>query len=175
METPARPIPSFARRPNELSNASAKIGRLPPDPRTDRASVVALLQDFLLNTVAQNDDVSRGLVCVFAEQIVDNAIVFAKKQHDYGPGNIASFGEFGVLVRTSDKIARLTNLQGRPAVNESVGDSWLDVANYGVIAQMVRARLWPGCQEKHMLAPSTPPSDFIGDGTQPPRGTDFLD
>lgn len=67
------------------------------------------------------------------------------KQRDYGPGNIDSFGELGVLVRLTDKHARLRNLlYDNPAEpsNESLDDTWLDLANYGLIALMVRRGIW---------------------------------
>jgi hypothetical protein len=63
------------------------------------------------------------------------------KQHDYGHSNITDFGEFGVLIRANDKMARLKNLlplQGRGAKNESIEDSWCDLSNYGIIALMLR-------------------------------------
>lgn len=67
------------------------------------------------------------------------------KQRDYGPGNIADFGELGVLIRSNDKMARLKNLlyhNPGEAENESLDDTWLDLANYGLIAQMIRRGLW---------------------------------
>jgi len=62
------------------------------------------------------------------------------KQKDYGPGNIMAFGELGVLVRVNDKIERLKNLHksGKEPKNESLDDSWRDLANYGIIALMLR-------------------------------------
>jgi len=126
-----------------------------PDFRT----VVEMLSDFLLNEVPQASELSRSLVFRFAKQTVSNAIVFAEKQHDYGAGNIAKFGERGVLVRVSDKVERLINLDGGTAPqNESVKDNWGDVANYGTIGQMTNAGEWPGCQEKHLLCRTTPPA-----------------
>lgn len=67
-----------------------------------------------------------------------------RKQHDYGPGNILDFGDQGVLVRANDKMARLKNLykSGDAPANETVDDSWLDLANYAVIALMVRKGYW---------------------------------
>ena len=83
------------------------------------------------------------------EQAVDMLLaemrrVLLAKQADYGPGNIAKFGELGVLVRASDKVERLTNLlqSGREPNHESLDDSWLDLANYGLIGLMVRRGLW---------------------------------
>lgn len=68
-----------------------------------------------------------------------------KKQRDYGPGNIDGFGELGVLVRATDKQARLRNLlydnPGGPS-NETLDDTWLDLSCYGLIALMVRRGIW---------------------------------
>ena len=74
--------------------------------------------------------------------------LFDRKQRDYGSRNISDFGEHGVLVRANDKIARLKNLQGKPASNEAVEDSWADLSVYGVIARMCRAGTWPGLTEE---------------------------
>ncbi len=62
------------------------------------------------------------------------------KQRDYGPGNILKFGEFGCLVRASDKLERLINLMDsdREPQNESIEDTWKDLRNYAQIAVMVR-------------------------------------
>jgi len=62
------------------------------------------------------------------------------KQHDYGQGNILAFGEFGVLVRASDKLERLKNLLKKDLEpeNESIIDTWRDLAGYAIIALMLR-------------------------------------
>lgn len=66
-----------------------------------------------------------------------------RKHADYGPGNIAAFGEFGLTVRLSDKIERLKNLvRMETPKNESLEDTYMDIANYGIIALMVRRNLW---------------------------------
>jgi hypothetical protein len=66
---------------------------------------------------------------------------FIKKHQDYGKGNILSNKELGIAFRTTEKIERLKNLLMTPEqlpVNESIDDSWLDVAVYAVIAKMYR-------------------------------------
>lgn len=65
--------------------------------------------------------------------------LLCSKQHDYGHGNILSFGVIGVAVRMSDKVARLVNLTGRDvdAVNESLLDTWRDIVGYAVISGML--------------------------------------
>ena len=71
--------------------------------------------------------------------------VFDHKQRRYGPGNIAAFGEQGVLVRVHDKLARLVNLwrTGQEPADETKDDSWGDLATYAVIALMCRWGWWP--------------------------------
>lgn len=68
--------------------------------------------------------------------------LLVKKQRDYGPGNILAFGELGILVRLNDKIERLKNLHRAGKLNEpqneSVTDTWMDIANYAIIALMLR-------------------------------------
>ena len=61
-----------------------------------------------------------------------------RKQHDYGHGNINRFGIYGVIVRLSDKIERLANLNNidKPQ-NESRQDTLLDIVGYCVIALML--------------------------------------
>ena len=83
------------------------------------------------------------------EQAVDSVLselkeLMISKQKDYGPQNILSFGECGVLVRVNDKVERLKNLHkaGRQPKNESVEDTWKDIANYGIIALMVRREIF---------------------------------
>jgi len=80
---------------------------------------------------------------IIARECVDLLIA---KQKDYGPGNINAFGEYGVLVRVNDKVERLKHLlspSGENAPNnESIDDSWRDLTNYPIIAQMVRRGWW---------------------------------
>ena len=73
----------------------------------------------------------------------DLAELCISKQRDYGKGNILGFGEFGVLVRLNDKVERLKNLIGKDPLNESVEDTWRDVAGYAIISLM----LIEGCFE----------------------------
>lgn len=66
---------------------------------------------------------------------------FIKKHRDYGKGNILSIKELGIAFRESEKVERLKNLlmdQSKTPANESIDDSWLDIAVYAVIAKMFR-------------------------------------
>jgi hypothetical protein len=74
---------------------------------------------------------------------IENVATLDRKQRDYGSRNISEFGEFGILMRVWDKICRLKNLMGKEnPKNESIDDSWLDMANYAVIAILVRRGIW---------------------------------
>jgi len=79
------------------------------------------------------------------EEAVDEVLrelrgILVNKQRDYGHNNITDFGEFGVLVRLNDKVCRLKNLltKNKEPKNESIDDSWVDTANYAIIAIMLR-------------------------------------
>ncbi len=60
-----------------------------------------------------------------------------KKQHDYGQGNILKFGEQGILVRMSDKIERLINLQDKEGVTEPKYDAIDDLGGYSIVWEML--------------------------------------
>jgi len=74
--------------------------------------------------------------------------LFAKKHADYGPNNIAKFGEVGVMVRLNDKFERLLNLflNGKNPNNEAIEDTLMDIANYAIIWLMIRAKEWPNAK-----------------------------
>ena len=82
--------------------------------------------------------------------------LFVKKQTDYGPTNVgmglAQVKEdediqkslLGLSVRMNDKVQRLMNLtfnQQKPN-NESIEDNLLDIANYAVMALIVKKGHW---------------------------------
>jgi hypothetical protein len=74
--------------------------------------------------------------------------VLLQKQKDYGPLNIAQApgGPInGLRVRMHDKLARINHLvdSGATPENESLRDSFLDLANYAIIAMMVLDGDWP--------------------------------
>ena len=73
--------------------------------------------------------------------------ILTKKQVDYGPLNIwnAPGGATnGLMVRMSDKLERLKNLiyNSIEPNNEALEDSFVDIANYAVIALMVERGIW---------------------------------
>lgn len=82
--------------------------------------------------------------------------MFCKKQLNYGKSNIMLGGDVkdpedrklaiqGVIIRMNDKINRLITLGLRNAkdnVNESMVDTFQDLCNYAIIAQMVSREKW---------------------------------
>ncbi len=76
-----------------------------------------------------------------AKQIVkDNLKVLSRKAKDYGQTNLLLCGEYGIVVRMQDKVSRLLNLlkTGQEPKNESIEDSFSDLANYALLAQLLR-------------------------------------
>lgn len=75
------------------------------------------------------------------QQVLDELLeMFLKKHKDYGKGNILSIKELGIAFRISEKIERLKNLylsQDHPR-NESIEETWLDIATYAVIAVLYK-------------------------------------
>ena len=83
--------------------------------------------------------------------------LFLRKQHDYGPQNVAvgsllkttediKLSLLGIWFRMNDKIERMKTLLLRNGENsvegEPVTDSFSDVSNYGVMAQVVARGKW---------------------------------
>ena len=72
--------------------------------------------------------------------------LFDRKNRDYGTGNISTFGELGVLVRCSDKVARLKNMlvdnRGAKPNFESLEDSWRDLAVHAMIGLLCHRKEW---------------------------------
>ncbi len=72
----------------------------------------------------------------------DIAHLLVRKNADYGDDNINKYGEFGVLVRLTDKFARLQHLWEKEAKNESIDDTIDDIIGYGIILKMMRRGEW---------------------------------
>jgi hypothetical protein len=93
----------------------------------------------------------------FLEIQNEQYVLFAKKMMDYGLGNIAlgtsleepediQLSLTGVWLRVNDKINRLKNMLKRNGKNyvdgETMMDSFVDIANYGIIAMLVMRGKW---------------------------------
>ncbi len=72
------------------------------------------------------------LLSMFADVQKESRNMVNKKIHDYGAEPLLFFKDYGCLVRATDKVMRLNNLykNKKPKVDESIEDSWMDLANY---------------------------------------------
>ena len=82
--------------------------------------------------------------------------LFCKKQLDYGPSNIGlgraqpekpkdiRLSSMGVGIRMQDKISRFLNLSmnDKEPNHESLDDTLIDIANYAIMALIVRDKKW---------------------------------
>ena len=83
--------------------------------------------------------------------------LFSVKQHDYGPHNISmgtdlktkedvNFALMALVIRINDKVNRLMNLivkkGGAEGAAEPALDAFSDLANYGIMAQIVANKKW---------------------------------
>lgn len=93
----------------------------------------------------------------FAQVVKDyaqgNATLLLMKHRDYGPKNIANApgGALnGLRVRIHDKTARINHLidSGATPQNESLRDSFIDLANYALIALLVLDGKWAGASNE---------------------------
>ena len=75
-----------------------------------------------------------------AKEAISIANIVVRKQRDYGPANITTFGLEGVMIRLSDKINRLINLlqNQKDPENESVEDTLIDISGYAIIGLMLQ-------------------------------------
>jgi len=93
----------------------------------------------------------------FKENQQEQYELFARKMMDYGISNIALGSNLeeaddiqlsltGIWLRCNDKINRLKNMLKRKGQNyvqdEPMIDSFIDISNYGIIAQLVMKGKW---------------------------------
>jgi len=114
------------------------------------------------------DDETNQIITIFEEEYPELAEefqniqdemyeMFARKHMDYGLNNITLGGDIvnnsddkkfsltGLAIRLTDKISRLRNLMvnGKNYVKgESMEDTFIDVANYGIIGILVGRNKW---------------------------------
>ena len=114
------------------------------------------------------DDEANQIITIFEEeypelsnefQVIQDEMyeMFARKHLDYGLNNIALGGDIvnnaddkkfsltGLCIRLTDKISRLKNLlvNGRSFVKgEGMEDTFIDIANYGIIGLLVGRDKW---------------------------------
>ena len=79
------------------------------------------------------------------------AALLQRKRDQYGTGNLAVFGEYGILVRVFDKVYRLRNLhdKNKEPQDESIDDTWFDIAGYSILALLERRSNANRLRESH--------------------------
>ena len=89
-------------------------------------------------------DMGREIVLV----ALDCIKLFDDKQQDYGSDNIAATRQIGIAGRLQDKVARMRHIlmkaiRGDDNINnESLEDTYKDVANYGMIGWILHKGKW---------------------------------
>ena len=72
--------------------------------------------------------------------------IMIDKNSDYGNDNIGTLGIKGVFVRVWDKVSRLKNLvwlgKENQVKDESIEDTFFDLANYAIISLIVKRGKW---------------------------------
>ena len=96
-----------------------------------------------------------GLLKNFRDLQLEQYLLFARKNHDYGMKNITAGSDLetedevkfvltGLWFRVSDKVNRWKNIMknGWTVETEPFLDTLQDIANYAIIAEMVARGLW---------------------------------
>lgn len=99
------------------------------------------------NPGPSDDPAGDALAAAVAAQFSGLEALFWERQRKYGPGNISEFGDYGILVRLHDKLARLKRHYAEGVGNmpdESVRDTWADISVYAMIALLWLDGRWPG-------------------------------
>lgn len=109
-----------------------------PCPR----AFLELVTDAATNKYLQRSAMEDAFVTKLDEHLRDIREMMYERHLKYGPGNIAKFGELGLLVRLGDKFARLENNR-EDFSDESVDDTVSDIIGYALIWKMWRAGDWP--------------------------------
>jgi len=108
-----------------------------------------------VSEVSQIEEMYPETTKEFDKIYVEMYDLFAKKQLDYGPSNI-SMGQSletqeeidwsltALSIRMNDKLQRLMNLlrNNQKPNNESIEDTLIDLANYSVMALIVKRGKW---------------------------------
>ena len=111
-----------------------------------------LQSDILREAISDITDSNRGSSADFNNDVADVTSdlfdLLIRKHKDYGPKNISLSpgGPLnGLRVRMWDKLARINNLveSGAKPENESLEDSFKDMANYAIIGLLVLQGKWP--------------------------------
>jgi hypothetical protein len=115
-------------------------------------------QEEQFSVVVPMKDRPENITFDFAVRIGQLIELFDSKQKDYGKGNMTDFGRMGILVRLTDKFARIKKLtqngrliapdltemeKGAMEVrNEPLRDTYMDIAVYTIIDWLLEDGKW---------------------------------
>ena len=92
------------------------------------------------------DDKLRQKVDEFDKIVAEMRETLIRKNSDYGNENIGTLGEKGIFVRIFDKVCRLKNLvwnsKEAQVKGETTLDTYMDLANYAIIAIIFNRGKW---------------------------------
>lgn len=121
-------------------------------PFMSNVNIAESFEARLIRDLGLKTELAKAIVPV----VLTNLDILDRKQQDYGSQNLLKFGPFGVVVRMNDKLERIINLMkkaqmadaradmdGCEAFNEPLADSFLDLANYALIAYVMQMGKWP--------------------------------
>jgi hypothetical protein len=123
---------------------------------SDVHAIFVTEEDEVQDTIKDFEAKYPNLASEFIQIQEEQYQLFASKMLDYGLGNIALGGDLnneddqryslmGLQIRLNDKINRLKNLlvhKKNYVKGESIEDTFIDVANYGIIAMLVGRNQW---------------------------------
>jgi hypothetical protein len=119
---------------NELKARAFQLVREQTDAFAAEPKTVAVLVE--MARIAM-----RHLIEIDAWDIGEFHKLLCSKQADYGHNNILDGGMVGLVLRTSDKVARITTIEGRGGVaavaGEPLSDAYADIVGYAAIARML--------------------------------------
>lgn len=102
---------------------------------------------------AADQGLDPGFLIAVANVFDEAEDLMVGRHRDYGPGNIANGYPdplTALVVRMGDKMERIKNLlsSDTPVYGERLRDSWMDLANYGLIGVMCIDGDWPGVKAR---------------------------
>ena len=79
--------------------------------------------------------------------------MFLRKHKDYGKGNILANKELGIAMRISEKVERAKHLlaTNQHPENETIDETWIDIAVYAVIGAMYGRKWFQNLEVKKNL------------------------
>jgi hypothetical protein len=129
--------------PSNLINGTR--ARYVPDSDTLEISIRIPMSEFSASTPEESMYVM-GFAALALEGMKGTAVTLARKNYMYGNSSIAMTGEYGIAVRSFDKVARLLNIYRNNVdasqTDESLADTWKDLQGYGFIGHASSRNYW---------------------------------